>query len=361
MYGVLSTLDHTWFLKLDENNNLHISRCFKFDGVGTKNSMRYAYACLIETVLDNGCRLQLSKDMLIKAGEIPSQRKMLQSWLDVYNELAQSHGLDSLDSNTSGSKSKKGGSGRNGNTRKGGNEDCEDGVSDTLDGSNSKETEVGSQRGFRRSTDHFQKLREMLPFPQDQFEYYGGVHDTLYQSSHGQFGGMMRVTTNGVDTVVKVLNLQKIVKGEYLSKEEAEAKSAALGLQVFRNEMDVYEVLRPIWGTFVPFYLYGGYHLFNDFIIALTFEGRCLDDLSMKEITVETMNKARAALDAVHSLNVAHRDIALRNFVLNHVGEVRIIDFGMAKINASKDEMNKDVRSFKREFLFLDRTATSGI
>lgn len=69
--------------------------------------MQCAYACLLETVLENDSRLQLSKEMLLKAGQIPSD-KMLQSWRDLYNELAEGYGIDAAGSDNAMSNSKTG-------------------------------------------------------------------------------------------------------------------------------------------------------------------------------------------------------------------------------------------------------------
>lgn len=44
------------------------------------------------------------------------------------------------------------------------------------------------------------------------------------------------------------------------------------------------------------------------------------------KITLAMKQKARAALDAVHALGVAHSDVEVRNFVIDKSEAVRLID-----------------------------------
>ncbi|GBG16251.1 Hypothetical Protein FCC1311_117262, partial [Hondaea fermentalgiana] len=115
------------------------------------------------------------------------------------------------------------------------------------------------------SIENQEALRQLLPLKSDlHFPYAGGLLDVIKQFPEGQFGFSIRVDTGGVDTVVKVMTPSKS------TDETREAEFA------FWNEMDVYLQLRPLWGTHVPWYLYGGRHIFNDLIVATTYAGESL-------------------------------------------------------------------------------------
>ncbi|GBG25878.1 Hypothetical Protein FCC1311_020972 [Hondaea fermentalgiana] len=183
-YGVLSTTDKTWFLKIEADNILYISRMFRAEAAG-RESVRYAYACMLRHSAVNSARLSLDEANL---------RAIFQTnilWL-------------------------------------------------------------------------------LIP----------------------------RADTGGVNTVVKVMTPFKS------TDETREAEFA------FWNEMDVYLQLRSLWGAHVPWYLYGGRHIFNNLIVATTYAGESLHE---SLLTDDIRAKALAALTAVHEAGVAHRDVLLRN------------------------------------------------
>ncbi|GBG34279.1 Hypothetical Protein FCC1311_105022, partial [Hondaea fermentalgiana] len=131
-------------------------------------------------------------------------------------------------------------------------------------------------------------LRELLPLKSDlSFPYAGGLLDVIEQYPEGQYGFTIRVDTGGVDTVVKVMTPAKTPEETHM------AESA------FWHEMDVYCELRSLWGTHVPWYLYGGRHIFNDLIVATTYAGKSLDSSTVSE---DVREKAWAALMAVHAV-----------------------------------------------------------
>ncbi|GBG34921.1 Protein kinase, putative, partial [Hondaea fermentalgiana] len=92
-------------------------------------------------------------------------------------------------------------------------------------------------------------------------------------------------------------------------------------------------------------------HIFNDLIVATTYAGESLHE---SLLTDDIRAKALAALTAVHEAGVAHRDVLLRNFVMDATGAVRIIDFAQAKTNASHRDFQKDRDAFRSVFSISD-------
>ena len=56
----------------------------------------------------------------------------------------------------------------------------------------------------------------------------------------------------------------------------------------------------------------------------------------------------------MHEYGVAHNDIRLNNFVVDHIGAVRVIDFGMATVGASDKLIAGDNAAFDKLFAFVE-------
>ncbi|GBG35076.1 Hypothetical Protein FCC1311_112992 [Hondaea fermentalgiana] len=186
------------------------------------------------------------------------------------------------------------------------------------------------------SIENQEALRQLLPLKSDlHFPHAGGLLDVIKQFPEGQYDFSIRVDTRGVGTVVTVMTP---------SRSTDETRDADFA---FWNEMDVYLQLRSLWGTHVPWYLYGGRQIFNDLIVATTYAGESLD---ASLLTDDIRAKALAALTAVHKAGVAHRDVLLRNFVMDAAEALRIIVFAQAKTNASGRDFQKDRDAFENAF-----------
>lgn len=92
------------------------------------------------------------------------------------------------------------------------------------------------------------------------------------------------------------------------------------------NEARVLRFLREHWGTLTPTLVAYGPVDRGQMALATTMEG-----FSMGRCTSEQAEAMRAALRKLHGLGVLHGDVALRNFVVNKEGVVKLIDFGRSK------------------------------
>ncbi|GBG30436.1 Hypothetical Protein FCC1311_066552 [Hondaea fermentalgiana] len=297
-YGVLSTTDRTWFFKIDQENVLHISRVFRSTGTG-RDSMRYAYTCMLYRAVVGMARLELDEEHLRAICQTDIRRGSPE-WNEVWRRFGYGDGAGVTTRNA----------------RRG--------------------AALPDDRTDAASLGDKEALRELLPLKSDlHFPYAGGLLDVIKQYPEGQYGFAIRVDTGGVDTVVKVMTPAKA------PEETAKAESA------FWHEMDVYRELRSLWGTHVPWYLYGGRHIFNDLIVATSYAGESLNSSAVSE---DVREKAWAALTEVHNAGVAHGDVLLRNFVMDDAGTVRIIDFAQAKTGASIRDFQRDRDDFDRVF-----------
>lgn len=103
-------------------------------------------------------------------------------------------------------------------------------------------------------------LQDRLPFKMADFPYHGSLYDVLQTYSEGQYSFAQRSTACGLEVIVKVMTPQNDSE-EYIAKATAS----------FENEMQVYEALRPVWGLHAPSYFYGGPHVINDLILAVSY------------------------------------------------------------------------------------------
>ncbi|GBG34428.1 Hypothetical Protein FCC1311_106522 [Hondaea fermentalgiana] len=180
------------------------------------------------------------------------------------------------------------------------------------------------------------------------------MKDLLWEDSDA-YGHLMSVNTGGLEQLIAVKTPE--VDPYHERDDETEQEEMRL-LQAFTNEIEVYETLRPLWGSrHVPWFLYGGRHLFSDFIVATTWEGQSLKSHFRKpsQYTKAVADKARETLLMVHGLGVALRvdepeDLA-STFVMDDHGEVRLTRFRNATIKATPIELAQDIQNFNKHFL----------
>ncbi|GBG16321.1 Hypothetical Protein FCC1311_117962, partial [Hondaea fermentalgiana] len=254
-YGVLSTANITWFLKLDANNDLHITRGYECTGHGTRDNPKFAYFRLLLKV-SKGCRLEVSDDFLSSLGQVDGLNSMGRAWKKVYEQVYAARANAQQDPPLPPAA---------GTGAVGGNQ-VSSGQIDSVVTDGSGDTAAPtppSPQAILRDT--------LLPLSQADFPYYGGVRDRLSQSEDN-FGFILVVNTGGLDQMIAVKTPELDPYED--SNDESEAEEMRLH-RAFTNEIEVYEALRPLWGSkHVPWFLYGGVHLFSDFIVATTFEGR---------------------------------------------------------------------------------------
>ncbi|GBG35055.1 Protein kinase, putative [Hondaea fermentalgiana] len=285
-YGVLSTTDKTGLLKLEAYNILYISRAFHSVGTG-RESMRYAYVCMLHHSAVNSARLSLD-EANVRAICQTNIRLGSHEWTQIY----EGFGFGG-DSGATSSRRTRG-------------------------------TALPRDMVNTASNENQEALRQLLPLKSDlHFFYSGGLLDVIKQFPEGQYGFSIRVDTGGVHTVVKVMTPST-------STDDTRVADCAL-----------------YGGRTCPGTSYGGRHISNDLIVATTNAGESLDE---SLLTDDIRAKALAALTAVHEAGVAHRDVLLRNFVMDASGIVRIIDFAQAKTNASGRDFQKDRDAFKSAF-----------
>ncbi|GBG32836.1 Hypothetical Protein FCC1311_090612 [Hondaea fermentalgiana] len=197
-------------------------------------------------------------------------------------------------------------------------------------------------------------LRQTLPLDQSVFPYYGGVKDLLWEDSDACVH-LMSVNSGGLEQLIAVKTPEV---DPYRERDDETEQEEMRLLQAFTNEIEVYETLRPLWGSrFVPWFLYGGRHLFSDFIVAITWEGKSLKSHFRKpsQYTKAVVDKAQETLLMVHGLGVALRvdepeDLA-STFVMDDHGEVRLTRFRNATIKATPVELAQDIQYFNEHFI----------
>jgi len=328
-YGVLSTTDRTWFLRLEPDNTLLVSQVFEGIGTGEK-SVKLAYAAFIVNALKNA-KLELNDEERERIfTSVPFVDgillKDMTQWKGSYNMLVgkSTGGSGGLVSSLVKAAKRITGRGNKGATKN---------MNTTTSSSDDDESLIKKLKA----------LQDSLPCTVEQFPYRGGLEGVIKQYPMGQYSISAHTVLFGVDYVAKVMTPKNDSRQYQMD-----------AIASFENEMAVYEELRPLMGIHIPFYLFGGRHMFNDLLIAVSYEGDALSQLPKASITSEIKHKARAALSAVHEYGVAHNDIRLNNFVVDHIGAVRVIDFGMATVGASDKLIAGDNAAFDKLFAFVE-------
>jgi serine/threonine protein kinase/tetratricopeptide (TPR) repeat protein len=151
-----------------------------------------------------------------------------------------------------------------------------------------------------------------------------GPYEILTKLGEGGMGEIYRArdTRLGREVAIKLLSEDLDLSGTHLQRFEAEARAAS-SLN-HPNIVTVYDV---------------GLDEDRPFIVMELIHGRTLrellasgDRLPLKEI-VELAAQAAEALAKAHSAGIVHRDLKPENLMVTADGYVKILDFGLAKLN----------------------------
>ncbi|GBG28546.1 Hypothetical Protein FCC1311_047692 [Hondaea fermentalgiana] len=350
-FGVLSTTNITWFLKLEPDNTLRITKGYDCTGNTEATNPKYAYFRLLLKA-SKGSRLTLDSASLDSLGRNANLNVAGSPWKAVFDQIVAARaGADTSIATASGSGAGPG----NGAGVEGGSThhqvSAEQPSSVAADVSGSGGAAVASD-GDDEARLNF--LRQTLPLPQSVFPYFGGVKDLLMQNSDA-YGHLIYVDTGGLQQLIAVKTPHL---DPYHERDDETDYEDMRRLQAFTNEIEAYETLRPLWGSrHVPWFLYRGRHLFADVIVATTWEGHTLKSHFRKpsQYSKAVVDKARETLLMVHGLGVALRvnepeDLA-STFVLDDHGEVRLTRFRNATIKATPAELAQDIQDFNNHFL----------
>ena len=143
---------------------------------------------------------------------------------------------------------------------------------------------------------------------------------------------------HGIDSVIKIVDADKDVDGT----------------EALEHEASLYMELGDIWGTAIPSMVYAGRLSMGRASLALTYEGKSLEQAAPTELGMEPeelKRKSLSALEALHQHGVLHGDLAPRNIVVNPATKaVKLIDLGSARRSNDKALMAGEVQALSALF-----------
>jgi serine/threonine protein kinase len=100
------------------------------------------------------------------------------------------------------------------------------------------------------------------------------------------------------------------------------------GFKMLQNEISIYEKLSKLNLSYVPRY-HGECELFGQYFIALEFiPGKHCDWRTNRELT----DKLNSVLRHLKTVGVVHHDVRPENVLITPTGDMKLIDFGKAKM-----------------------------
>ena len=166
----------------------------------------------------------------------------------------------------------------------------------------------------------------------DYSNYIGKLLDKRYRILEVVGMGGMAVVLRAEDTVMNRTVAVKILNDEYNGNPQAEARfideSKAVAMLSHKNIVNVYDVaIYPDMKYIVMEYVDGiTLREYLDRQGALPWNEACIYVLQILR-----------ALEHAHSKGVIHRDIKPQNIILQKNGDIKVMDFGIAKIPTSED------------------------
>jgi Protein kinase domain len=133
--------------------------------------------------------------------------------------------------------------------------------------------------------------------------------------------------------------------GEQIALKRGDALNQSLKME-FDNEIIAYMVLKDLQGNEIPDLKLAGY-IVDELFICLGFSvcGRSIEE----KLSDKQKSQIKTSFQKIHDLRVIHNDIKKENMLINDQGDIIIIDFGLAKINATEIEM--DIEKMKLEWV----------
>lgn len=161
------------------------------------------------------------------------------------------------------------------------------------------------------------------PMPQQDYTYFDGF---WLEQLVGQ-GGMSRVyKARAADGQVVALKILQSTDPYLVQKFEAEGSQIGPLLQEHPHIVKVYAFRRSAAG-----HLY----LVMDYVDGCSLRKRLAEGPLHQDEVVHIMGQACDALGYAHALNVVHRDVKPENILIQPDGQVKVVDFGIARLTSA--------------------------
>lgn len=373
-YGIITTVNRWYYVMYDtETKKLKIAGVFHGMNLNQSSSEPLSQFGFWNIFIRF---LLLSRNYNLKVDQVDKSKEFFEGKLDK-NDKSKKNGNGNNPNGGSGptpptppSNDPNGGSGSNPPSNDPNSKPKQTGFGNSNESQSSEETshqlidkdnneENDSTRPYWIGRIYFTDLYDpnwWIPGVMEEEKKKGKLPGNAWIVGEGRTGTVYWQYLHNKEMIIKVLNYARPINDD-----DEEDKRMDIREEI-KNEERIYRILHSLQGDYIPKMYYAGIMREGSHDCVVTsYEGDSLDNIdNIDEIDESFVQDALEALDRIHSLDVLHGDIALRNILRRKKdGKPIIIDFGFSSYHGDVDDKSEFIQLASEEKQKLEDTLRS--